>query len=182
MLNCFSVCSSCCWLPAKYAEMALWKRRSCLCITFTWGREPRELRKLVCAYYHKEATSSQTRMQTFFHSECWWWCRPTLPTDLILLQEFEFNGDVWAEAFILVLLDLVLLLSGIYACHGYSVPRTHTQFLQVWPVGIELQSGHKRSRENTVYRPYKPWFWLFHMIDYCICVYLFVCFFAQISI
>lgn len=38
MWNCLRVCSSCCWLPAKYAAMALWKRISWLCKTFTWGK------------------------------------------------------------------------------------------------------------------------------------------------
>lgn len=52
-------------------------------------------------------------------------------TNLILFQELEFNDDVGAEAFILFLLELVLLLSSIDASHGYSVPRTQTQFLQV---------------------------------------------------
>lgn len=36
MWNCLRVCSSCCWLPAKYAAMALWKRISWLCKTFTF--------------------------------------------------------------------------------------------------------------------------------------------------
>lgn len=38
MWNCLRVCSSCCWLPAKYAAIALWKRISWLCKTFTWGK------------------------------------------------------------------------------------------------------------------------------------------------
>lgn len=59
-------------------------------------------------------------------------------SDLVLLQELEFNGDVWAEAFVLLLLYLVLLLSSIYAGHGCGVPRAQTQLLQVWPICIEL--------------------------------------------
>lgn len=64
MLNCFSVCSSCCWLPAKYAEMALWKRRSCLCITFTWELETCEI--------------TQGNKSRCFHFESWWWWSWTL--------------------------------------------------------------------------------------------------------
>ena len=33
MANCFMVASSAVWLPEKYPATALWKRRSCFCIT-----------------------------------------------------------------------------------------------------------------------------------------------------
>ena len=35
MANCFMVASSAVWLPEKYPATALWKRRSCFCITWT---------------------------------------------------------------------------------------------------------------------------------------------------
>lgn len=66
-------------------------------------------------------------------------------TDLVLLQELKFNGDVWAEPFVLLLLYLVQLLSSIYAGHSCGVPRAHTQLFQVWPICIKLQSAHKRD-------------------------------------
>lgn len=43
-LNCIRVCSNCCWLPAKYAEVALWKRSSCLCITLTYKTQQKKTR------------------------------------------------------------------------------------------------------------------------------------------
>lgn len=37
MLNCLRVASKAFWFPEKYAAIALWKSKSCLCMTFTYG-------------------------------------------------------------------------------------------------------------------------------------------------
>lgn len=132
MLNWFSVCSSCCWLPAKYAEMALWKRRSCLCMTFTW-RRGEGTRRRVNPMAKKALTFSLLASYS-------------MTPHLVLLQELQFDGDIRAEALKFVLLCLILLLSSVDAGHGHRIPRTQTQLLQVGPVGIKLQSAPQKQR------------------------------------
>lgn len=95
---------------------------------------------------HKGESKTQCHTWAFWP---WQAKLPLLPeagdTHLVLLQELEFNGDVWAEAFILLLLHLVLLLGSIYAGHGCGIPRAHTQLLQVRPIRVELQSAHQKD-------------------------------------
>lgn len=70
--------------------------------------------------------------------------------NLVFLQEFKLDGDVTAQPFIFVSVDLVVVLSHLDADHGGCIPRTQTQLLQVGAIGIELKSAHKK---NHVFRP-----------------------------
>lgn len=80
MLNWFSVCSSCCWLPAKYAEIALWKRRSCLCMTFTWRRGEGTRGRVKPG---QKALTLPLRAS-----------KTSVNAHLVLLQELQFDGDI----------------------------------------------------------------------------------------
>lgn len=71
---------------------------------------------------------------------------------LIFFQELDFDGDITAETFIFVLLDLVLLLSSLDTSHSNSVPWAHVQLLQICPVRIELQPTEQRNiRKQMVF-------------------------------
>lgn len=69
-------------------------------------------------------------------------------TNLVFLQKFELDGDVTAQPFILVSVDLVIVLRHLDAHHGGRVPRAEAQLLQVRAVGVKLKSGQNNSRKS----------------------------------
>lgn len=61
-------------------------------------------------------------------------------TNLVFLQKFELDGDVTAQSFILVSVDLIIVLSHLDAHHGGCIPWAQAQLLQVRAVGVKLKS------------------------------------------
>lgn len=76
-------------------------------------------------------------------------------TNLVFLQKFELDGDVAAQPFILVSVDLVVVLSHLDAHHGGCVPRAEAQLLQVRAVGVKLKSGRKIQGKSNL-SPSRP--------------------------
>lgn len=68
-----------------------------------------------------------------------------LTTNLVFLQEFELDGDITAQSFIFVSVDLVLLLSHLNAYHCSCIPRAQTHLLQIRAVGIKLKSATQKQ-------------------------------------
>lgn len=66
---------------------------------------------------------------------------------LILLQEFEFNGDITAHLFIFFTVDLELdlRLLDLWQCAG--VARAKIQFLQISTICIIFDPAEERERD-----------------------------------
>ena len=61
-----------------------------------------------------------------------------MSTDLVLLEELEFDGDVGAQLVVLLLVRRVLALRLVQLWRRVGVARAELQRLHVVPVGVEL--------------------------------------------
>lgn len=60
-------------------------------------------------------------------------------TNLVFLQEFQFDGDITTQPLIFVSMDLIVMLSHLDADHGSCISGAQTQLFQIGPIGIKFK-------------------------------------------